>query len=806
MDRFDERIRSIDIEDAMRESYISYAMSVIIARALPDVRDGLKPVHRRVIYAMRTLGLASNRPYKKCAAIVGETMGKYHPHGDAAIYETLVRMAQDFSMRYLLVDGQGNYGSVDGDPPAAMRYTEARLTQLAEALLEDIDKETVDFGANFDESTEEPLVLPSAVPNLIVNGSQGIAVGMATNVPPHNLGETIDALVAMIDNPRIDLAGIMEHLPGPDFPTGGLICGRGGIQEAYTTGRGRIVVRAVAGLETHKSGRESIVVSEIPYTVNKARLIEEIAALVREKKIDGIADIRDESDREGMRIVIDLRRGEDHEIVLNNLFKHTRMQITYGIILLALVNNRPVYLSLAEMLQAFIDHREEVVVRRTRYELRKAEERAHILEGLRVALDAIDEVIALIRGARDVETAREGLMARFGLTRIQAQAILDMRLQRLTGLEREKIEEEYRELIKKIDHYNRVLKSPEMVMEIVKEELLAIKARYADERKTMLVGAAEDLDLEDLIAQENMVVTISHSGYIKRISTGAYRQQRRGGRGITAMSTKEEDFVDKLFIASTHDYLLFFTDKGRVYRLKVYQIPEGGRASKGKAIVNMLRLERGESVTAVLPVGQFDDEHFTMMVTLQGKVKKTALSAFGNIKNVGIRALTLEEGDRLLAAAVTGGGNEVILATRAGRAIRFKEDDVRAMGRTAAGVRGIRLREGDEVVGLVIAREGTTLLTICENGYGKRTPVEEYRLIGRGGQGVLDIKTAGRNGPVVAVMEVSDEDEIMLITQNGIAIRTPVKDISVINRNTQGVRLIRLDEGDRLVAAAKVEE
>ncbi len=805
-DLLEERVRPINIEDEMRDSYISYAMSVIISRALPDVRDGLKPVHRRVIYAMRGLGLGAARPYRKCARIVGEVMGKYHPHGDQAIYDTLVRMAQTFSMRHPLVDGQGNFGSVDGDPAAAMRYTEARMTRLTEALLADLDKDTVDFAPTFDESETEPLVLPSLVPNLLINGSQGIAVGMATNVPPHNLGEVVDALVAMIDDPEVTLKQIMEHIPGPDFPTGGLLCGRSGIRQAYKTGRGKLMVRAVAALETAKSGKQSIIITELPYTVNKARLIEEIASLVQNKKIEGISDIRDESDREGMRMVIEIKRGEHYEVILNNLYKHTRMQTTFGVIMLALVNNQPVFLTLRETLSYFIDHRREVIYRRTRFELRKAEARAHILEGLRIALDHIDEVIALIRASKDADVARSGLMEKFGLSRVQAQAILDMRLQRLTGLERDKIEEEYRELIQAIERYRQILGNPELIMQIMREELLDVKAKFSNARRTVIVDAAEDIDVEDLIAEENMVVTISHAGYVKRIPTSAYRQQHRGGRGMTAMQTKEEDFVEQIFIASTHHYMLFFTSDGRVYRKKVYELPQTGRASKGKAIVNMLPLEKNVKVTAVLAVESFEGTQFVMMATRRGTVKKVAVSVFANVRANGIIAIGLAEGDTLFSVQLTSGDNEVILATRRGRAIRFREDNVRPMGRTAGGVRGIRLRGDDEVVGMVTAKPGVTLLTVCENGYGKRSDVADYRLTARGGQGVLDIKTTQRNGKVIGVLSAVDEDEVMMITQGGIAIRQPVSDINVIGRNTQGVRVIRLDEGDRLVSVAKIRE
>ncbi len=803
-----DRIRPISIEDEMRDSYISYAMSVIISRALPDVRDGLKPVQRRIVYAMREAGLVPGRARSKSSRVVGDTMAKYHPHGDQAIYDTMVRMAQDFSYRYPLVDGQGNFGSVDGDPPAAMRYTEARLSHIADALLVDIDKETVSFSPTYDEQNVQPDVFPSAFPNLLVNGSTGIAVGMATNIPPHNLGETIDACVAMIENPEITLREIMRILPGPDFPTGANICGRAGIRQAYETGRGQITVRATSSLESGQGNKESIIITEIPYMVNKSRLVATIADLVRDKKVEGIADIRDESDRDGMRIVIELKRGENHEVVLNQLYKHTNLQTTFGIILLALVDNRPVYCSLLELLRLYLDHRREVVVRRTRFDLAKAERRAHILEGLRKALDQIDAIINTIRSSANADIAKTALMDQYDFSQIQAEAILDMRLQRLTGLEREKIEEEYAQLVKDIEYFRKVLSTPQMVEDIVKKELLAVKDKFDDERRTRIVDDAADLDVEDLIAEENMVVTISHAGYIKRIATSTYRQQRRGGRGITAMQTKEEDFVQDIFIASTHSYMMFFTSTGRCHWQKVYEIPRGGRASRGKAIVNMLQLDPGETVRACVAVDEFDEKRFVFMATTNGVVKKTSLSAFGNPRRVGINAIEIDEGDQLLSVALTDGESEIFLATAHGKAIRFKESDVRPMGRTARGVAGGSLAEGDRVIGMVSTRPNSnaTLLTVTENGYGKRTDVEQYRLIRRGGQGVINIITSDRNGGVVDVLEVVDEDELMIITQKGIAIRQPVAEIRAISRNTQGVRLIKLEEGDRVVAVAKVKE
>lgn len=801
-----ERIKAINIEDEMQRSYISYAMSVIIQRALPDVRDGLKPVHRRVIFAMRGLNLGHRAAYKKCAAIVGETMGKYHPHGDTAIYDTLARMAQDFSYRYPLVDGQGNFGSVDGDNPAAMRYTEARMTEITETLLTDIEKKTVNFMPNYDGALEEPLVLPAEVPNLLVNGSTGIAVGMATNIPPHNLGEVIDATIALIDNPDLDIRDLFKYIQGPDFPTGAYICGVEGIYEAYSTGRGRVVMRAVAKRELLPGSREAIVVTEIPYMVNKSRLLKAMGELIREKKIEGISDLRDESDRDGMRIVIELKRGENHEVVLNQLYKHTNLQSTFGIILLALVDGRPQYLTLKEALVEFIKHRHEVIVRRTRFDLERAEKRAHIVEGLRIAVMNIDEVVAIIRGSQSREEASNSLRERFHFSFEQTKAIMEMQLQRLVGLEREKLEEEYSQLLKDIDFYRRVLETPAMVMDSMKEQLREIRKRFADERRTQIVPEAEDLTIEDLIAEENMVVTISHTGYIKRIATSVYRRQGRGGRGITAMSTKETDFVEALFVASTHHYILFFTDWGRIYWLKVYAIPQGGRQAKGKAIVNLIAIQKGEQVTAMIPVADFAADRYLLMGTKRGTVKKTRLDAFSNPRNAGIIAIDLDEGDRLLGVQMTGGRDDVILASRNGMAIRFDERNVRSMGRVARGMRGMNLEESDRVVGMVTARPDSQLLTITEHGYGKRTPVNAYRKIHRGGKGVIDIQTNKRNGKVVYVMEVLEEDEIMVITQNGIAIRFAVSDVRLISRKTQGVRIIRMGENDRVVAAAKIRE
>lgn len=801
-----ERIRPINIEDEMKTSYINYAMSVIVQRALPDVRDGLKPVQRRIVYAMKDLGLSHRSPYKKCARIVGETMGKYHPHGDSAIYDTLVRMAQDFSYRCPLVDGQGNFGSIDGDNPAAYRYTEARLSSIAETLLTDIEKNTVDYVPNFDGQLEEPSVLPAEIPNLLVNGATGIAVGMATNMPPHNLGEVIDATVSLIDDPDTDTRGLMKHIKGPDFPTGGYICGREGIGEAYSTGRGRVVMRAVTKSEQLPHGKEAIIVSEIPYMVNKSRMILQIVSLIREKRIEGISEVRDESDRDGMRVVIELKRGENREVVLNQLYKHTSMQSNFGIIFLALVNNRPQYLTLREMLVHFIDHRREVIRRRTLFDLQKAEARAHILEGLRIAVDNIDEVIKLIRSSQTRQDALDGLMSKFELSEIQAKAILEMQLQRLIALEREKLEEEYQQLLKDIEYYRNILNDAGLLMSIMKEELLNIKKKFADPRRTEIVGNADDLEIEDLIAEENMVVTVSHGGYVKRIATSVYRKQIRGGRGITAMDTKEEDFVEHLFIASTHHYILFFTDRGRVHWKKVFELPQGGRATKGKAIVNLLELEKGENVTTMVPVSEFTEDRFLIFATEKGVVKKTDLQAFSNPRKGGINAIGLDEGDRLLSVWMTTGKDEIILATKKGMAIRFKEDDVRAMGRTARGVTGIRLSGEDVVVGMVVCHDDAHLLTVTEKGYGKRTEVSQYRLIKRGGKGVKDIQTNERNGEVVGILKVFDDDEFMMITKKGIAIRTSVNGIRMISRNTQGVRLIKLDSGDIVGAIGGLPE
>ncbi len=796
----------VNIEQEMKTAYLDYSMSVIVGRALPDVRDGLKPVHRRILYAMFREGLLHNKKYSKSAGVVGEVLKKYHPHGDSAVYDTMVRMAQDFNQRYLLVDGQGNFGSVDGDAAAAYRYTEARLTKLAEEMLADIDKETVDFVPNFDDTTVEPSVLPSRVPNLLINGAAGIAVGMATNIPPHNLGEVVDGLVMMIDNPEVTAPELMTAIKGPDFPTAGFIHGLEGIRQAYTTGRGIVQMRARATIEEMKGDRECIVVTELPYQVNKRRLLERIAELVQDKKITGISEVRDESDRQGMRIVAELKKGEIANVVLNQLYKHTDLQATFGVIMLALVNNQPRILHLRRLLSNFLQHRREVVVRRTRYDLRKAEERAHILLGLKTAIENIDAVIALIKAAPGPEEARSGLMTRFSLTEVQAQAVLDMRLQRLTGLERDKIVAEYEETLREIARLNGILGSEALVMQIIRDELLALKQEFGDPRRTEIVAATTEIGIEDLIKDEEMVITISNAGYIKRNPLTLYRAQRRGGKGKIGMETREEDFVRRLFMATMHSYILFFTNKGRVYWLKVHQIPEAGRQAKGKAIVNLLQIRPDERVTAALPVREFLPDHFILMATKQGIIKKTALEAYGNPRPSGIIAVTLEEADELIAAEVTTGQRDVFLGTRDGLSIRFSEADVREIGRTGKGVIGVRLARGNEVVGMEIVRDDSTILTLTENGFGKRSSLEDYRSQGRGGKGIITIKTTEKNGRVVGIAQVAEDDELLLITMNGKILRTRSRDISVQGRNTQGVRLLETEEGDRVVSLAKVVE
>jgi DNA gyrase subunit A len=804
----------VNIEDEMKRSYMDYAMSVIIGRALPDVRDGLKPANRRVLFAMRQMGLASNRAYRKCAKIVGEVIGNYHPHGDAPAYDTLVRLAQDFNMRYPLVDGQGNFGSIDGDPPAAYRYTEARLQALAESMMADLDKDTVDFRPNFDETTEEPTVFPTPFPNLLVNGSTGIAVGMATSIPPHNMREVIDGVLAVIER-RTALVeerrrALLQAVPGPDFPTGGTIVGRAGVHKAYVEGRGGVIVRGKAAFEEQKRGdRTSIVVTEIPYQVNKKNLIEEIAELVRDKRIEGISDLRDESSREGMRIVIELKRGELPDVVLNNLYKHTKLQMSYGITLLAIVGGRPKVLSLLQVIEHFIEFRREVVRRRTEFELRKAEARAHILEGLKIALDHLDAVITLIRGSKNPPEARSGLVTQFGLTEIQAQAILDMQLQRLTGLERQKILDELAELMKTIARLRAILSSDELVMEIVVAELRDVQKQFGDARRTEIVEESGEFRVEDLIADEDVVITATSTGYIKRTALDAYRKQRRGGKGLIGMATREEDVVQHLFIANTHAYILIFSDRGRCYWLRVYDVPEVGRSSKGKSIANLVNMAEGEKIAALMRVQEFpatEGQRFIVMGTKNGTIKKTDLAAFSNPRTAGIIALQVEEDDRLIAVAETDGTKDLVVGTRNGMAIRFKEEDVRPMGRTAYGVRGIQLRDGDEVVAMKVVSEGATILTVCERGFGKRTELDEYRKQSRGGIGLKNVQTSDRNGPVVGIACVSDKDELLIVTEQGQIIRMTAGDLRPIGRDTQGVRLIDLAEGDRVVSVAALTE
>jgi DNA gyrase subunit A len=799
-----EKISPKMIEDEMKKSYIDYAMSVIVGRALPDIRDGLKPVHRRVLYSMFELGLFPNKPFRKSARIVGDCLGKYHPHGDLAVYDALVRMAQDFSLRYPLVDGQGNFGSIDGDAPAAQRYTEARLSKVASVMLEDIDKETIDFQPNFDASLKEPVVLPSKIPNLLINGSAGIAVGMATNIPPHNISEICDAVVFSIDNPQCNVAELMRFVKGPDFPTAGTIVGRAGIIDAYSTGRGKVLVRAKSEI-IEEMGKQKIIVTEIPYQVNKATMIEEIAGLVRDKKITGISDIRDESDRKGMSIVLELKKDANAQIVLNQLYSHTRMQETFGIIMLVLVNNEPRVLNLKGLVGYFVAHRKEVVTRRTRFELKKAEERAHVLEGLIVALNYIDEVVKKIKASRDVVVATNMLISDYKLTEIQAKAILDMKLQRLASLEQEKIRTEHSDLLKLIAELKDILGSEKRIFGIIKDELKEVKQNFGDARKTEIIEAeGKEISQEQLIKPEDVVVTITHSGYIKRTSIDTYKQQGRGGKGIIAAEAKEGDFVEHIFVANTHSYILLFTDRGRIHWLKVYEIPEASRYAKGKAIVNLVQLEQGENVNAFVPVKEFDDRHFLFMATRKGTVKKTNLIEYSKPRKGGIVAITLGEGDNLIGVSLTLGNDQIVLASKEGNAVRFEENDVRACGRSAMGVIGIRLREKDEVVGMEIADDKKQLLTITENGYGKRTGTNEYRLIGRGGSGVINIQCSERNGNVVSIASVTDDDEMVIISKNGVMIRVLAKDISLIGRNTQGVRIMKLDEGDKVVAAAKV--
>ncbi len=796
------KIVPVKITEEMKTSYINYAMSVIVERALPDVRDGLKPVQRRILYSMLELGNRPDRPHKKSARIVGEVMGKYHPHGDSAIYDAMVRMAQPFSYRYMLVDGHGNFGSVDGDPPAAMRYTEARLSPLAMEMLKDIDKDTVDFYPNFDDSLEQPVVLPSKFPNLLVNGASGIAVGMATNIPPHNLGEVIDGLIALIDNPDIDIRGLMKYIKGPDFPTGSIIQGREGIREAYSTGRGRIRVRGKTQIEQLSNGKTRILITELPYQVNKARLIEKIAELVRDKRVDGITDLRDESDKTGMRIVIELRRDASPHVVLNRLYKHSQLEDTFGVIMLALVDNEPKVMNLKEVLNHYLDHQKEVVLRRTRFELRKAEERAHILEGYRIALNNIDEIIAIIRAAYD--DAKERLMDRFGLSERQAVAILDMQLRRLSGLEREKIDQEYAELMKTIERLKAILGDMNLVYQIIKDELTEIKEKFADPRRTKIGLSVGDLEDVDLIAEEDIVVTLTHHGYIKRLPVDTYRAQRRGGRGITALRAKTDDFVEMLFVASTHSYILFFTNKGRVYRLRGHEIPEAGRNARGFAVVNLISFEPGERIQATIPISDYNDDQYLVMATRSGIVKKTALKEFDTNRSGGLICITLVDDDELVGIELTDGNSELMLVTKYGQAIRFAEEQIRPMGRTAQGVMGIRLDDQDEVVSLAAASDDAELLVVTEKGYGKRTAISEYPLQNRAGKGVITLKKNERTGPVVGAQVVREGNEIMLLSIEGIMIRLKVAEISLQGRNTQGVTLMRLDENDRVVGVADI--
>ncbi|MBF0567276.1 MAG: DNA gyrase subunit A [Nitrospirae bacterium] len=795
----------VSIEEEMKVSYLDYAMSVIIGRALPEVRDGLKPVQRRILYAMFREGLLSTRRYSKCAGVVGEVLKKYHPHGDSAVYDALVRLAQDFNMRYPLIDGQGNFGSMDGDPAAAYRYTEARLAKIAEELLRDIDKETVDFQSNFDETTEEPLVLPSTIPNLIINGAAGIAVGMATNIPPHNLGEVVTALIKLVDDPEVDVLELMRYIKGPDFPTGGIIFGLKGIRDAYETGRGQIRVRAKASFEQRARGGESIIIDEMPYQVNKARLMEKIAELVREKKIEGISDLRDESDRDGIRVVIELKRDEMPQVVLNNLYKHTQMEVTFGIIMLALSHGQPHVMGLKRILLEFLQHRRDVIIRRTRFDLRKAQERAHILEGLKIAIDNLDAIIKLIRAARTPDEAKLGLTTSFPLTQIQAAAILDMRLQRLTGLEREKIVSEYNEVIKEIERLTAILGSTALIDEIIRAELTEINEKYSDARRTEIVSDIQEISIEDLITEEEMVITVSHNGYIKRNPISEYRRQRRGGKGSLSMETREEDYVKQLFIGSTHDYILFFSNLGRLYWQKIYQIPEAGRSAKGKAIVNLLQLQSGEKIATALPVKGFDTGYL-MMFTKKGIVKKTELKEFSNPRGKGVIAINIDDDDELIAVRVTDGKSDILIGSSFGIAIRFNEDDVRQTGRSSRGVIGIRLKEGDEAVAAEVIEERTSLLTVTELGFGKRTKTNEYNVQSRGGHGVISIKVTEKGGNVIGLLQVRDEDEIMIVTKAGKMIRTSVDAINVIGRNTQGVKVMDVGKENAIVGIGKVAE
>ena len=799
-----EKIIPREIDEEIKDSYLSYAMSVIVSRALPDARDGLKPSQRRVLVAMHDLNLTPGHAHRKCAKICGDTSGNYHPHGEAVIYPTLVRLAQTFNMRYPPIDGQGNFGSIDGDAPAAMRYTEARFAPIAVEMLEDLDKDTVDWHPNYDATREEPVILPGKFPNLICNGSSGIAVGMATNIPPHNLGEVADAVCALIDDPAIEIVGLTKFIKGPDFPTGAIICGRDGIKDAYHTGRGSLRVRAKVQSEQLKGNRKALVVTELAYQVNKALLLESIAKLVQDKVIEGISDLRDESDKDGMRIMIELKRDANDQVVLNQLYKHTQMEATFGIITLALVEGRPRVLNLKQLLQAFVDHRKDIIIRRTKFELARAKDRAHILEGLKKAISALDAIIQLIRRSKSPQEAKEGLIEKFGFSERQAQAILEMQLQRLTALEREKIEAEYLELIKKIAYYEMLLKSEKKVLELIKDEQEDLKKRFGDERRTEILGEVKDFKIEDLIAEEDVVITISHTGYIKRLPVSAYRKQRRGGIGVTAMETKEEDFVEHLFVASTHETLLFFTNQGRCYWLKVHEVPQASRYARGTAVVNLLSFQKDERLTAFISVKEFSPERFLIMATKQGTIKKTKLEAYANQRKAGIIAITLDKGDELIEAQVTDGSREILLVTRLGKAIRFPEAQAREVGRSARGVRGIRLGKNDEVISMAIVRPKASFLTMTTLGFGKRTGIEEYRLQSRGGKGVLNIKVTKKNGEVVGAKMVEDQDEVMLITQEGMMVRCPVKDVRSTGRATQGVRLISMKDKDRVASVARV--
>lgn len=801
-----DKVLPISIEDEMRDSYLDYSMSVIVSRALPDVRDGLKPVHRRVLYGMHELGLQAGKPYKKSARVVGEVLGKFHPHGDVAVYDSIVRLVQDFSMRYPLIDGQGNFGSIDGDSPAAMRYTEVRMKSIAGEMLKDLDKETVDTALNFDDSLEEPTVLPAAMPNMLVNGASGIAVGMATNIPPQNLREVVDGLVAMIDNPEITVDGIMEYVIAPDFPTGGIIYGYEGVKQAYRTGRGRVVIRARAVVEvTEKNGRESIIVTELPYQVNKVRLIEKIVELIHQKKIEGIADIRDESDRDGMRLVIELKRDAVAKVVLNHLYKHTAMQDTFGVILLALVNGVPKVMNLKEMMEEYLKHRNEIVLRRTTFELAAAEKKAHILEGLKICLDNLDEVITTIRQSPNASVAQERLMKKFGLTEVQSKAVLEMRLQRLTGMERDKIEKDYKETLALIEELRFILANPDKQMQLIKDELLKVRQVYGDERRTEIRPQEGEFSIEDMIAQEDVVITITHEGFIKRFPVSGYRRQARGGKGVTGAQAKHEDFVEHMFIASTHHYILFFTNKGRCYWLKVYEIPEGGRAARGRSLANIMELQPDEKIRAYINVKNFDDPLFIVMATARGIIKKTDIEAFSRPRRNGIAAITIEEGDELIEARLTDGEHDIIMAKNSGYAVRFAEKDVRPMGRTAMGVKGISLVEGEECISMVTSkRADTSLLAVTDNGFGKRSKVEDYRLTRRGARGVITLKAHEKVGNLVGLLDVNDGDDLIIITANGIVNRQHVSNIRLTGRNTSGVRLVRLMIGDTVSAIARV--